>query len=178
MTDTYYPLPAFAFSVAIKNGSQDTSPSVSDSSFQEVTGISSEMETEPVEEGGGGYAYHLPKLVKYEPLTLKRGTAATTSDLVAWCSATMQNGSGLASPINTKTIVVSLLIATAKYRGESVHDPSKGEIGPDVQSFPSWSFYNAYPVKWEVESFNSTKNEVAIEKIVLKYDYFTFTAGS
>ena len=36
----------------------------------------------------------------------------------------------------------------------------------------SWSFVNARPVKWEVEGFNSTKNEVAIEKIELAYNYF------
>jgi len=35
----------------------------------------------------------------------------------------------------------------------------------------AWSFANAFPVKWDVESFNSTKNEVAIEKIVLNYTY-------
>jgi phage tail-like protein len=35
----------------------------------------------------------------------------------------------------------------------------------------AWSFANAYPVKWEVENFGSTKNEVVIEKIVLSYTY-------
>jgi phage tail-like protein len=35
----------------------------------------------------------------------------------------------------------------------------------------AWTFANAYPVKWSVDSFNSTKNEVAIEKIVLSYTY-------
>ena len=37
----------------------------------------------------------------------------------------------------------------------------------------SWSFVNAYPVGWEAEAFNSTKNELAIEKIELSYHYFT-----
>ena len=32
-----------------------------------------------------------------------------------------------------------------------------------------WSFENAYPVKWEVEPFNSTKNEVAMDKVELTY---------
>ena len=35
----------------------------------------------------------------------------------------------------------------------------------------SWSFANAYPVNWEVEAFNSMKNEVAIEKLELSYTY-------
>jgi hypothetical protein len=32
-----------------------------------------------------------------------------------------------------------------------------------------WSFADAYPVNWEVENFNATKNAVAIEKIELAY---------
>jgi phage tail-like protein len=35
----------------------------------------------------------------------------------------------------------------------------------------TWSFSNAYPVHWEIESLNSMKNEVAIEKIELSYSY-------
>jgi len=35
-----------------------------------------------------------------------------------------------------------------------------------------WSFINAFPVNWDVEGFNATKNEVAIEKIELSYSYF------
>jgi len=35
----------------------------------------------------------------------------------------------------------------------------------------AWSFMNAYPVSWEVDEFNSTKNEVAIEKIELSYTW-------
>lgn len=33
-----------------------------------------------------------------------------------------------------------------------------------------WSMDNAFPVNWEIEPFNSTKNEVAIEKIELSYN--------
>jgi phage tail-like protein len=32
-----------------------------------------------------------------------------------------------------------------------------------------WTFENAYPVQWEVDPFNSTKNEVALEKVTLCY---------
>jgi phage tail-like protein len=33
----------------------------------------------------------------------------------------------------------------------------------------AWTFTDAYPVKWNVEAFNSTKNEVARETIELSY---------
>ena len=34
-----------------------------------------------------------------------------------------------------------------------------------------WSFANAYPVHWEVDSFSSTKNDIAIETIEISYTY-------
>jgi hypothetical protein len=42
-------------------------------------------------------------------------------------------------------------------------------MNEDKMPIRGWSFESAYPLKWEVESFSSTKNEVAIEKIVLSY---------
>ena len=36
-----------------------------------------------------------------------------------------------------------------------------------------WTFDGAYPVKWEVEAFGATKNEVAIEKLELNYTVVT-----
>ena len=33
----------------------------------------------------------------------------------------------------------------------------------------AWGFSNAFPVTWEVEDFKSDENEVAIEKIELRY---------
>ncbi len=44
-------------------------------------------------------------------------------------------------------------------------------MNEDKVPIRAWTFANAYPVKWEVENFGSTKNEVAIEKIVLSYNY-------
>ena len=46
-------------------------------------------------------------------------------------------------------------------------------IGGDKVPVRSWAFSNAYPVSWEVDGFNSTKNEVAIETIELRYSYLS-----
>jgi hypothetical protein len=35
----------------------------------------------------------------------------------------------------------------------------------------AWQFNDAYPVKWSVEGFSSTKNDVAIEQIAFAYTY-------
>ncbi len=37
----------------------------------------------------------------------------------------------------------------------------------------AWGFSNAFPVSWDVDSFNSSKNEVAIETVELRYNYLT-----
>ena len=34
----------------------------------------------------------------------------------------------------------------------------------------AWSFTGIYPMKWEIDAFNSTKNDVAIETISLRYN--------
>jgi phage tail-like protein len=141
-----YPLPAFHFKVTFFGMGSDE-----DTSFQEVTGISSEIETESYVEGGENrYVHKLPKAVKHPNLILKRGIAKKSSPLVIWCRSVLEMD--FVIPIIPQMMSVILL----NERGE----PAR-----------AWSFANAYPVKWEVESFHSTKNEVAIEKIELSYTH-------
>lgn len=141
-----YPPSAFYFKVVFS-----ATLGMSDTSFQEVTGIGSEIETEDVIEGGENrYVHQLPKSVKHPKLVLKRGIAKMSSPLVIWCRSVLE--ADYISPIVPKPISVFLL------------NENKTPIR-------AWSFTNAYPVNWEVESFNSTKNEVAVEKIELSYNY-------
>ncbi|MCP5003931.1 MAG: phage tail protein [Planctomycetes bacterium] len=141
-----YPLPSFHFKVTLF-GADGTS----DTSFQEVSGITSKITTESVIEGGENrYVHKLPTRVDHNNLVLKRGIAILASPLVRWCQSVFETP--FDSPISPKNIIVSLLNEERK--------PAR-----------SWSFVNAYPVTWEVEAFQSQKNEVAIEKIELNYDY-------
>ena len=141
-----YPPSAFYFKVAFA-----ATLGLTDTSFQEVSGMSAEVDTETVVEGGENrYVHTLPKGVKHPYLELKRGIAPMTSPLVIWCRSVFEMD--FITPVVAQPIVVQLL------------DASKLPIR-------AWSFANAYPVKWEIENFNSTKNEVAIEKIVLSYTY-------
>ncbi len=144
-----YPPCAFYFMVGFgaASGKGNTS---SDSSFQEVSGIGPEIQTEDVIEGGvNTYVHQLPKSVKHPKLVLKRGIASNDSELVGWCKEVLEKFS---IPIKTKEVYVQLL----------------NEKGDPIRE---WSFCNAYPVSWEIESFESTKNNVAIEKIELSYNY-------
>ena len=139
-----YPPTAFYFTVGFGNVSGDA-----DCSFREVSGISSEMEIETVVEGGENrYVYQLPKAMKHQRLVLKRGVAPFKSRLVTWCRDVLERG--LVWPVTTKLMHVGLL-------------------GADGQPLRVWSFERAFPVKWEVEPFQSTKNDVALEKVELSY---------
>ncbi|MBL1260676.1 MAG: phage tail protein [Thiotrichaceae bacterium] len=142
-----YPLPAFYFKVsfAATSDSEDTS-------FQEVSGIGSEMETEDLAEGGENrFSHRLPKSIKHPKLVLKRGIATMDSALVMWCKDVLEGA--FINPIEPMEVEVSLM----------------NEEGEPTRV---WSFINAFPVNWDVEGFNSTKNEIAIEKIELSYSYF------
>ncbi|MBE3024389.1 phage tail protein [Janthinobacterium sp. BJB1] len=141
-----YPPSAFYFKVTL-----GATLGLTDASFQEVSGITAELDTETVVEGGENrYVHTLPKGMKPRSLVLKRGIAPPYSPLVMWCRSVFELDFVL--PIVAQPVIVSLM---------------------DAHKLPIrvWSFANAYPVKWEVESFGSTKNEVAIENITLSYTY-------
>lgn len=141
-----YPPTAFYFKVVLNENS-----GTSDTSFQEVSGISTEVSTETVNEGGENrFVHKLPTTITHGNLELKRGIAPLSSPLVVWCKSVMEMD--YAAPIVPMSVVVYLMNA-------------------EKEPIRAWTFANAYPIKWEVESFGSTKNEVAIEKIVLSYTY-------
>lgn len=146
MPDSAYPPAAFHFKVIFT-----AFGGLTDTSFQDVKGIGSKMETEDYVEGGENrYVHKLPVKVSHPNLVLERGIAKFSSPLVLWCRSVLEGE--LILPILPMPILVFLL---------------------NENSSPKrvWSFANAYPVNWEIENFKSNKNEVAIEKIELSYNY-------
>lgn len=141
-----YPPSAFYFKVVLA-----ATLGMTDTSFQEVSGITSEIETEPYTEGGENrYVHKLPKGVSHPNLILKRGIAQATSPLVIWCRSVFEGD--FIKPIVPMPVLVMLM-------------------NEDKIPIRTWSFANAFPVKWEVDSFGSEKNKVAIESIELSYTY-------
>lgn len=139
-----YPLPAFHFSVRIGLNPLDTS-------FRDVEGIGTTFDTETLAEGGENrFVHKLPTTISNEPLVLKRAIAPIASPLVVWCKATLE--ADLAMRIVSMPINVALL----------------DENGLPVRN---WLFDRAFPTSWSVESFGSTKNEVAIEQIKFTYSW-------
>jgi phage tail-like protein len=144
VTQGFYPPVAFHFAVSF-----GANPKDSDGAFREVSGIGPEIETETVNEGGlNGFAHVLPKSIKHPRLVLKRGIAAKESRLVKWCQQVLDGG--FVKPIDPLLVHVFLLDAAG--------DPLR-----------CWTVENAWPVKWEIDGFQSTRNEVAMEKIELAY---------
>lgn len=118
-------------------------------SFKEVSGLSTELETETITEGGNNdFSYIVPKNIKHNNLVLKRALKPFNRDDVKWLSSFF-NGS-LTFPIATVSITINLL---------------------DSKGIPiySWNCHNAYPVKWETEPLDAEKNSILIETLELTY---------
>ena len=142
-SDEYQPS-AFYFKVVFS-----LTMGLTDTSFKEVSGIGKEIITEEITEGGeNGFVHIVPKSVKHTKLVMKRGIAPINSPLVLWCKSVLDGE--LNKPICTMPILVYLM--------DENQMPVRG-----------WAFTNAYPVKWDIESFGSLKNEVAIESIHFEY---------
>lgn len=148
MSSNYYPPGAFSFSVNFMGlGLVGV-----DASFQEVSGIQVQFDVEKVNEGGENrFSYNLPQRAKYSNLVLKRGLIALGSPLALWAGATL--GFPYSVPIVPAALMVTLL----------------NENGNPLTA---WAFVNAYPVRSEISSFNSTENKVVIETLELSYNYF------
>jgi len=141
-----WPLPSFHFTVTFHN------PLflAMDMGFQDVSGLDSEIEVEEYREGGrNNFVYHLPKAVKQPNLTLKRSIGPVTSPLVHWCRETFSKDF-----VDIKLLDLTVML-----------------LNEHRLPVRTWSFFDAYPVNWKVDNFNSTKNEVAVEEIKLCYGY-------
>ncbi|WP_422360461.1 phage tail protein [Reichenbachiella sp.] len=123
-----------------------------DAAFQEVSGISKEMSVEEVVSGGENrFKYRLPTVSSTQNLVLKRAMVPKGSKLIKWVSDSVF--AGLAKPIQTKDVLVSLL-------------DEKGK------TCVKWTFHKAYPVKYSVSDLKSDGNDLAIESIELAYTFF------
>ena len=117
--------------------------------FKEVSGLSAEVETESISEGGvNSFTHLLPKQIKHGNLVLKRALMPLGSIEIRWMQRILEGDFSLL--ITTKTITVQLLNS----EGTTIY---------------TWTCQNAYPVKWEVESLDSEKNNILIESIEFAY---------
>src|SRR5262249_21288416 len=141
----YYPPPCFHFKVEVLG----LSPNDSDVRFTEVSGLSAELGTEEIPEGGENrFIQKYPTRAKYSELVLKRGLLVA-SQVITWIQECIEEFN-----IQPKNIDVKLLNAA--------HDP-----------LITWHVANAYPTMGTVSDFNSMNNAVVIETMQFCYQYFT-----
>jgi len=128
-----------------------------DAAFQEVSGITRELNVEEVVCGGENrFKYKLPSIATNQNLVLKRAIVPVGSLLLGWCAACIDQGLGVS--IKTYPVILSLL-------------NSSGEV------CMSWVFQNAYPVKYSVSDFKSQESSIVIESIELAYTYFEISSS-
>lgn len=139
-----YPPVGFHFSVVIEMFPQTPQ----DFRFQSVSGLSVDLPTETVAEGGElRFKYHLPGVPQFGKLTLKRGLFQG-SFVVNWCKNAIER-----FEFEPKNVLVTLL--------NDLHLP-----------VAIWHVHNAYPTRWAVSEFNAEQSSVVVETLELTYQYF------
>lgn len=137
----YYPPLGFHFLVAFANLKDEFQ-------FQSVSGLSVDLETEEIAEGGENrFKHRLPIRTQYPNLVLKRGLSVN-SGLIDWCKAAVE-GFDFAP---TDILIVLL--------------------NEKNQPLMTWNVAHAYPVKWSVSDFDAEESKILIETIELSYSYF------
>ena len=148
---TYYPPVAFHFKVefGFKKEFHGVAANDNDIMFQAVSGLSSEMQTESIKEGGENrFEHELPVRTKFSNLVLKRGII-TDSSLIKWCLSTFQN-------LEVRPVDLEIKLLNEK------HEP-----------LMTWAVKQAWPKKWAVEDLNAMESKILIESLELRYQFFT-----
>ena len=114
-------------------------PGITIGRFRECSGIEVEVETLDYMEGGSNdFVHKLPTRVKYPNVVLKRGVTHEE--------------------------------ALAKWFFDSRYTPQRKDmtitlLGPGTQVVRSWTFMNAYPVKWTGPNLSTSSTQVAVESL-------------
>lgn len=165
MVRTYPPV-GFFFEVSFQGTFKDTtgvttnlSKEVVETRFQSVSGLSVELQTEALKEGGEQRFEHiLPVRAKYNPLILKRGLVKN-SKMIQWCMDAIDN-----FDIQPMDLLVHLL---------HLKGSNQKATPQNIEPLMTWNVVNAWPKKWSVSDFNAEQNSIAVESLELNYSYFT-----
>lgn len=139
-----YPLTGFHFLVVFEIFPQLPN----DFRFQEVTGLTTDVNLDTYNEGGENrFVHRLPGRTKYADLVLKRGMTLV-SGVAAWCLDSIENFNY--QPTN---MLISLL--------NEQHLPVS-----------SWYVVHAIPIKYDISGLHAEQSKIVIESITLRYEYY------
>lgn len=140
--------PPVGFHFKVQFDLTDLAQDEREGSFQEVSGINTELSVESFNEGGENrFSHRLPSRTSYGNLVLKRGMLPDTK-LRQWFTDAVENM--IIAPVEVRVMLL---------------DPASAPVA-------TWSFVNAYPVKWNVSGFNAQDGSLVIETIELTYQMF------
>lgn len=144
----YHPPVGFHFRLQVVGLGGD-----SDMRFSDVGGLSAELTTEEVPEGGENrFVQRYPVRAKYPDLTCKRGLLVK-SQLWDWVRDAIDN-----LAIVPRNIDVSLL--------NDQHEP-----------LVTWHVRGAWPLKWTVSDLSASANAVVVETLTFAYQSFAVDKG-
>lgn len=144
--DLSYPQVGFHFLVTF-----ELFPQVpNDLRFQEVSGLTVNMESESYREGGENrFVHQFPVRSSYSELVLRRGKFMGSGILV-WCKNAIEN-----FEFKPTNILISLL-------------------NDDHLPLYNWYVVNAIPKRLEISGFSAERSEIVIETLALNYQYFKY----
>ena len=112
--------------------------------FSEVSGLSVELQTEDLFEGGGNtYAYRLPKQAKPKNIVLKRALNPADNNVIDWAKNCVEK-----FIIRPLTVIITL-------------------ASDSENQLKTWNVMGAYAVKLSTTDFNANKSEVVIQTLEL-----------
>jgi phage tail-like protein len=116
-------------------------PGVDLGRFRECTGLAAEIECKDYNEGGvNDHVHKLPTRMKYPNLVLKRGVTYEDA-LLKWLWSVQQK-------VVRGDVTIKLM-------------------GPDLDQsgVRTWTFRNAFPIKWTGPNLNAGSNQIATETL-------------
>lgn len=144
-------LPAFRFMVEFTGISN-----LKEQFFQEVSGLSWELEVEDLQAGGvNEYSIRLPKRLKYPNLVLKRAMYSDLN-LAKWMEDSIQD----------------YFISPSERTPKGITDIMVTLLNYDNSDLARWQVTQAFPLKWNLSPFNAMENKFVIETLEFGYQSF------
>lgn len=149
----YYPPTNFHFAVHFGRSSSSKGEQVDLSNervtFQSVSGLEVQVQTEVIKEGGENRFEHVvPTRTKYNDLVLKRGLVFENSAVLAWIKQGFEN-----LIFNPVDIQIHML--------NQAHEP-----------LVVWDVFHAWPKAWKFDEFNAMQGKIFLETLELTYNTF------
>ncbi|MDR0982058.1 MAG: phage tail protein [Culturomica sp.] len=139
-----YPI-SFYFQVQFQNGNKKMNIK-----FREVSGLQVSRQSTSLDRGGDNEnRVQIPDSFTHTNVVLKRALEPLDEEFTIWVKKSMS----LYEKIETMNMMIFLM-------------------NSHCEAVACWFCGNAYPVKWEISSFDAMRSELAIESLEMSYEYF------